>query len=130
MAYPNLFLCSDNLYECSPDMDEEEIAQMKEQGAKSLAEAGLTDGTLVRAEDEFQDLAIDILLTHREQPDDVTEAKEGEDTATPLFVITKGAASSGNVPEATEETSPVAFKRKRPEEDDEPSQPPFKSQKL
>ena len=65
MVFPCLFVGTDNLYECSDDMDEEDKEYMKEQGKKTLQAAGITNGVIVRADDEFQDLSIDITILHR-----------------------------------------------------------------
>ena len=65
MVFPCLFIGTDNVYECSNDMDEEEIADMKEQGSKILKDAGIVHNTIIRADDEFQDLSIDITIIHR-----------------------------------------------------------------
>lgn len=65
MVFPCLFIGNDNLYECSDDMEDDEKEYMAQQGKKSLEQAKIVNGTIIRAEDEFQDLSIDITIFHK-----------------------------------------------------------------
>ena len=65
MVFPCVYIGTDNIYECSDDMDEEDIEHMKAQGEKTLTGVGINDGITIRADDEFQDLSIDISIMHR-----------------------------------------------------------------
>jgi hypothetical protein len=63
MVNPNLYLGATNIYESSDDLDDDEIEDMKKQAAKALRDVGIHN-TLVRAEDDAQELSIEISILH------------------------------------------------------------------
>ena len=52
------------MYEMEEGMEDDEIEAMRDESAKMMADKRLTDGVVVRAEDDAQHLVIDITLSH------------------------------------------------------------------
>ena len=65
MVHPSIYSGPNNIYECSEDMDEDEIEEMKEQEEKFLAQVGITHNALIRVDDDFQNIALEISIYHQ-----------------------------------------------------------------
>merc|ERR1712137_28540 len=83
MVNPNLYLGSTNVFESSDDLEEDEQAEMKEQAQKLLKDVGITHNTLVRADDDAQELSIELSVCNQPFEKEV----DGEEVAKPKFQI-------------------------------------------